>query len=336
VIAGEILLGFATFQWLAELLRFDNQFIVLIAFLLSPATILYEHFQAILQGLHRFSQSVIMNVIQAVMKATATVLFWFGEVTTATPLLIMYLSAPLLPVLFVKKLLPRWFSLNIFTKDFSTERSLTKSIISHAAVSYMAAGIIENIDILFVQRFLNTYEAGLFGGVSRIALLFALMAYSLGTVLNPRVAAYTTTRQLTSFVKKSLLLVAACVIGFLVYLIVAKWLLIFTIGSEYLSGLSVMNILVASSFLTLAVMPFVALFFSFDAPWFFSVSGLLQLGIIIVGNVVFVPVYGLEASAWTRLISRAVFFVFTVAMAYYMYRKHVLKDSTQLSRVEVT
>ncbi|MBP7774930.1 hypothetical protein KA078_04020, partial [Candidatus Woesebacteria bacterium] len=67
--------------------------------------------------------------------------------------------------------------------------------------------------------------------------------------------------------------------------------------------------------------PFIALFFSFDIPWYFSLSGVLQLAIIVVGNGIFVPEYGLAAAAWTRLAARMALFVFTVIFAIYMYKK---------------
>lgn len=316
-----IVLGLLVYQPLAAFLNFDNPTIILLAFLLSPVTVLYEHFQAVLQSMHRFWQSVLMNVIQAAAKALLAVAFWLSQMKTSVPILASYLAAPFLPIVIMRWLLPAWVKIKPLVGDYKSERKLTKSVMGHAAVGFMAAGVIENIDVLFVQRFLNTYETGLFGGVSRVALLIALMAYSLGTVLNPRVAAFTTRKQIRSFLNKTLLLGGLCVIGFLAYLVVAEWVLILTVGSEYLSGLNVMNILVAASFLTLAVMPLMALFFSFDAPWYFSVSGILQLVIILVGNYIFVPIYGLEASAWTRLISRLALFVFTAILVWYFYRK---------------
>jgi O-antigen/teichoic acid export membrane protein len=320
VVTIEVIVGLLIYQPLAAFLNFDNELIILMAFLLSPATVIFEHFQAILQSLHRFWQSVMMNVIQAVAKAGLALAFWVGQTQASVPILATYLAAPLLSVLAMRWLLPAWVKIKPFTGDFSTEKKLTKSVMGHAAIGFMAAGVIENIDILFVQRFLNTYEAGLYGGVSRVALIIGLMAFSLSTVLNPRVAAFTSRKQIRNFLNKSLILGGLCVLGFLVYLLVAEWVLILTVGREYIAGLQVMNILMASSFLTLAVIPLMALFFSFDAPWYFSVSGILQFVIIVGGNLMFVPTLGLEASAWTRLVSRLVLFLFTAVLVWYFYQ----------------
>jgi O-antigen/teichoic acid export membrane protein len=215
---------------------------------------------------------------------------------------------------------PKWVKINL-KQSFTAQKKLFKEMAGHSAVAFIAAGIIENIDVLFVQRYLNTYEAGLLGGVGRVALLFSILAYALSSVLNPRVAKYTDRKNLSAYFKKALLLAGASIAAILVYLPFSKFILLATIGEQYLPGLEVMNILVASSLLTLAVVPFIAMFFSFDKPWYFSVSGILQLVIIVGGNYLFVPVFGLEGSAWTRLVSRIVLFAFTIILVWYYFRK---------------
>jgi O-antigen/teichoic acid export membrane protein len=104
----------------------------------------------------------------------------------------------------------------------------------------------------------------------------------------------------------------------------ARWFILLTIGGEYLAGLPILIILVAASFLALASMPFIALFYSFDASWYFSISGVAQLAIVLLGNLLFVPRYGLAAAAWTRLATRLFLFGFSAGVGLYLYyRKYV-------------
>jgi len=314
---------------IAELLQFDQPIIITLAFVLSAATVLYEQLQAMLQSLHRFGQSVGANFIQAVGKFIGSVVLitTVGSAGSASAsvsqvatigIFSWFVLAPALPVLVYRWLMPKWTSLKL-VQNFSQQRILIKSVATHAAIGFISAGVIENIDILFVQKYLDTYEAGLLGGVSRIALLVTMMAYSLGTVLNPRVAQYKQLEQLQAYWKKAWLVVLAACVGFVAFIPFAGMSIHYTIGPEYTSGSSVLLILMASAFLTLAVIPFIALFFSYDVPWYFSVSGILQLMIIIGGNWYFVPLFGLEGAAWTRLAARLVLFIFTVAVAYWSY-----------------
>ena len=318
-----ILLGILFSRSIATALHLADPNIIFAAFLFSSGATLFEHLQAVLQALHRFSQVVVINVLQSLVKVIAVIFLTLQNVTASTVFLSVYLAAPLLPSLFSYFFLPKWLRLSRGL-SFRKEKELLQSMASHSAVAGFSAGIVENVDILFVQGYLNTYEAGLFGGTARIALLFSLVAYAIGNVLNPRVARYQQKEDLSQYVKKACLLAAASLVGFLCFLPFAKWMLIFTIGAEYLPGLNILFILLAASFTTIATIPFMAMFFSLDAPWYFSVSGVLQVLVIVIGDVIFVPMYGVTGAAYVKLLSRLLLFGFTSVLALYLYhKKHV-------------
>lgn len=318
---GICILGLVLSDPIAKYLHFSQPALIYLAFFLSAATSFYEHLQAVLQSLHKFTESAIANVMQAFVKLCSGLFLYFSLSASAVPIFFAYMIAPAVPLLFVRPILiPSWIRLKI-QDTFINEQALVKKLAFHSSINFVAAGIIENIDILFLQRYMSTYEAGLYGGVSRIALLFSILAYALSTVLNSRVAKYKNKADIKSFTLKAVAIMGASVLGYLLFLSFSKAILLFTIGEAYLPGLGIMNILVAASFLTVAVVPFIALFFSFDVPWFFSVSGVLQLVIVIGGNLLFVPLHGVEAAAWVRLCARLALFIFTVLLAVYMYRK---------------
>lgn len=315
-----IVVGLLSSQWLASVMNFPQPTIIYLAFILSTATTFYEHFQAMLQSLHKFVASSLVNILQAVAKFIGALILTVVTNGATLPIFSWYVFAPAIPVFLFSLFLPKWVQIHI-QQDFSVEFDRIKKLTLHSSIAIIAAGIIENIDVLFVQSYLNTYEAGLLGGVSRIALLFSIAAYALSSVLNPRVAKYQDKQHLISFIKKGTLLALISMFGFLVFVPFSQLILHFTIGDQYLPALGILNILVAASFLTVALVPFIALFFSFDNPYYFSLSGILQLLIIIAGNMIFVPLYGLEATAWTRLVSRIVVFIFTIVFAYYAFKK---------------
>lgn len=306
--------------FLARTLNFPDQNLLLFSIFFGIWTVYYEQLQSLLQALHLFSQAIVINVIQASIKLLAALSFYFFRIESTFVILNTYMFAPAVPVLLCKKLLPDWLTFS-FTRPNQELQHKIINMAKHTSVAFISAGIIENIDILFVQRYLNFYETGLLGGVSRIALLFSLIAYSLGNVLNPRVARYKDKKDVRSYIKKAVVLLFACIAGFVAFIPFAKLAITFTVGPEYLPGVSILYILTAASFLAIAAIPFLALFYTFDASWYFSVSGIIQLLIVIVGNVVFVPHYGLEAAAWTRLATRLFLFLFTCTVALYLYRK---------------
>ncbi len=311
-----LVLGCIATPQLSKLLSISDPTILYIAFIGNCVTTLYDHLQAMLQSLHRFTQSVLTALVQSGSKLVIAATL---AVTVPSNVVLSFLSYSLIPVItllpFIKKFKPT-------KQNITAEKNALLSMAKHSAIGFVALGITENIDVLFIQTFRSEYETGLFGGVSRIALLFSLSAYSLSTVLNPRVAKYQQKSDAISYIKKATLLCLGIVGMAFATLLLTNPLIRFSIGSDYLPAAPLLSILLVASFITLFTTPFVALFFSLkEAEWYFSASGMLQLVGTLLGNFIFVPIYGSEASAWTRVGVKVMTLVFTVAMLFYYFRR---------------
>jgi O-antigen/teichoic acid export membrane protein len=311
---------------IADLLNFQYPEIIVISFILTGATYFYEHFQAMLQAIQRFGQSAFVNISQSFLKALLSLLLIATVPLTTFWVFCGYMVAPVVPFILYKKLFPSWVHITN-TIDLKSKAQTVFQFARHAAVGFICAGIIENVDILFVQKYLTTYEAGLLGGANKVALLFSVIAYSLASVLNPRVAKYKTKHDIQAYSKKACLILAASLVGIVAFIPLAKPVLLLTIGEAYLPALPILIVLVASSLLSVAAVPFIALFFSFNKASYFSISGIVQVAIILVGNALFVPEYGLDAAAWTRLWARIALLVLTITMAWWVYKHEYEKTS---------
>lgn len=316
-----ILIGILFSKQITQLLNFNDYRIIISALTIGLATVYYEQLLNILQSLQKFNQAIAINIVQATTKLLGAGALLLFSINSSLFVFTWYVGATIVPTLLWKR-----FTGNKTKINFSLQNSILKNKIiklaKHSAVGLIAAGIIENIDVLYLQKYLSTYEVGLYSGVSRISLVFALAAYSLGNVLYPRVAKYKNIEDIKSFIKKAFLIVLASVIGFIIFIPFGKLSILLTIGEQYISGISVLYLLTAASFLAIASIPFIALFFSFNADWYFSVSGVLQLIVVLVGNAVFVPIYGLEAAAWTRVTTRLTLFAFTFFTSMILYKKN--------------
>jgi len=315
-----IIIGILFSGSLTKVFNFSNHTIIFIALTIGLSTVYYEHLLNMLQSLHRFNQAIFINIIQASTKLVWAITLLVTGITSSLATFAWYVAAPIVPVLFWKRFVTKDTAIDFKTKNSKIQNQILM-LAKHSSVGLIAAGFIENIDVLYLQKYLSTYEVGLYSGVSRISLIFALIAYSLGNVLYPRVAKYKNKDDVKAFIKKAFAIVLLSVIGFLLFLPFGKLSILLTIGSQYLSGLNVLYLLTASSFIAVAVVPFIALFFSFKANWYFSVSGILQLVIVLIGNAIFVPKYGLEAAAWTRIATRLALFIFTLVIAMILYKK---------------
>lgn len=311
---------------ISQIMNFSSVNIIRAAFLISCATVFYEQMLVMLQSLHLFSQAVVANLIQATIKLIALGSLVLFKSQQAINFFIAYAASPIFVWLFWKKLLNNKF-IPAFNLKVTAVTSRVIQMGKHTAVNLVSGGIIENVDILFVQLYLSTFETGLLGGVNRIAMIFALIAYSLGNVLNPRAARYKLKQDLSKYLKKSALLALASILIFIAFLPFARISILLTIGAEYLAGLNILLILVAAQCLAIASIPFISTFYTFNKNWFFSISGILQLTIVVLGNYLFVPLYGLQAAALVRLATRAALFAVSLYFALHSYKKQYAEEA---------
>lgn len=282
----------------------------------------YEQLVFSLQGLHRFVPAVVVNAIQAATKLCGVLALWMLSAFSAEAALLLFVLAPLTPWLAVRWLLPAflgsgWNRLHIRNQQLSQQ---IWGMAKHTAVLSAALAVIENVDLFFVQRFTDQVETGLFAGAWRIALLIMLMGYSLGSVLNPRVSRFKPT-DLMKYLQKVALLIAGLGLMYLIVVPLLPWVVLFSIGPEYLAGVPVLTVLLGAAFLMVATVPFTALFYNWDLPWYFSITAAWQIGVIVLGNWWLVPIYGSLAAGYVRVAAQASVFLFTVMLVLWRVRR---------------
>ena len=318
--------GLILFQPLSQTLQI-SPYLTLSVFFMSLATVYFEHLQLTLQAQHRFKTTAAVTIVQAAFKLAFAVSLYLTLIPTDPVFIfVLYMISPGIPAALTQWLIPRWLE-KFDWKLAKLAVSRVGKLTAHSAISVLSIGVVENVDVLFVKAYLNDYQAGLLGGVSRITLLLYVTAFAIGSVLNARVAHYQTKHDLDRYWRKAAAIAAAALAGFLISIPLARPLLTLTIGPEYLPALPIMIILLGSGFATIAAVPFGALFYTFDLPWYFSVVGIVQLLLILLGNGLLVPLYGLSAAAWTRFITRLVLLILTVTIARWYYQQNYVEEN---------
>lgn len=325
-----VVVGVLFIPLLTQILRFSQPALLYVAVVLGTTTTWYEQLLAMLQSIHRFTQAVSASAIQASIKFAIISGLWLVSFNNVVTVFSLYLITPLVSLLLAGKFLPRWIHLTRQTSNTSVNRTIN-AMVRHSAVAFIVAGLMENLDVLFAQRYLSPFETGLLAGVINIVMVIMLIAYSLGSVLSPRVARYTEKVHLEKYIKKASVLSLLSGVGFLLFVPLSGILILLTIGPTYLAGRSILIVLGAAAFVAVATIPFQALFFSLKANWYFSVSGIIQLLIVVTGNVIFVPEIGLMAIGYTRLMARLVLLLLTVGLGLFLYHRQHERHSIPIS-----
>ncbi len=307
------LLGLLFSAQISTLLNIANPALIPLTFIVSVSTTFFESSLATLQSLGNNKLAAFSYFFPSFFKLLLAIICYWQGITNINLILSLYLLASLPSLLIFQLFKSQWLAYDLSLKKAKAQAKLL-AILKHSALSVIVAGLIENLDILFAKHYLTDFETGLLAGVGRIAMLLYVVAYAMANVLNPRVAAYKKAKDLRAFIKKAWLIFALSILAFILSLPIAPYLIRFTVGSDYLPALNVLHVLLGAGFISVALIPFISPFYAFKNNRYFSLSAILQLIIILLGNVIFVPQYGIVASAWVRLIARASLLVFTWIM----------------------
>ncbi|KKQ09312.1 MAG: hypothetical protein UT13_C0001G0511 [Candidatus Pacebacteria bacterium GW2011_GWF2_38_9] len=319
-----ILLGLVFSGAISNYLQISNQVLIPLTFLFSLSVTYFESAQITLQSLGKFKIAAYNYLLPSFIKFSLALIIFLLKITDVQLILVIYLLSTLPSLLIAEFLKPKWIKYELGQK-FKKEQGKVLQLLKHSAFAIIAAGIIENMDVLFAKHYLSSYEAGLLAGVNRIAMLLYVVAYALANVLNPRAATYKNRANFDSFLKKAWGITALAVFAFFLSLPFAPLLIHWTIGPAYAGGSEILVVLLAAGFISIALMPFIATFYAFKSNLYFSLSAILQLVIVLVGNFYFVPKLGLTASVYTRLIARIALLVFTWLMLWINYRREFKK-----------
>lgn len=315
-----ILLGLIFSNQIAIYLQITNPLLIPLTFIFSLPVTYFESAQITLQSLAKFKLAAYNYILPSLIKFIMALVVFLLEIKNIPLILSIYLVSTLPSLLIAEFFKPNWIKYQL-NQTFSKEQPKVLALLQHSAFAIIAIGIIENMDILFAKHYLSAYETGLLAGVNRIAMLLYVVAYALANVLNPRVANYKKHTDFSAFLKKALSITALAVFGFFLTLPLAPLLIHWTIGPEYIAGNEILIILLASGFISIITVPFIAAFYAFKNNSYFSISAALQLIIILIGNIYFVPMMGLSASVYTRLIAKVALLLFTWIMLWQIYKK---------------
>lgn len=263
--------------------------------------------------------SALMMIIQSIVKVIIVgAIFVFHQVSEVTAYLVYGLS-PITGLIYGFSKLKWVTPLKPLSKE--SIRPIWQ-LTRHTGILTLAMAAADQIDVLLVQGLTDTYQTGLYSAASRIALLLSVIAYSVGSVLNARVARYHDPHTLKIYLGKAYLFSLGSVLVSLLILPIARFMILFTSGPQYLSATPTLNWLIISGGLQIAAVTFTALFYSLNLPQYFTISGLLQVMILVVGNVVLVPFMGILGAGIARTLMRLGVLLITIVLAHQTLKRH--------------
>jgi O-antigen/teichoic acid export membrane protein len=291
----------------------DNR-IVTLGICLANIVMVYEYMVTMLQAIAKFAQSVLVNAIQAGTKCVLAIASYFIATPNSFVAYLWYGAAPLLAVGIGSHTIVKYFKKSKTT--WSSVWPELRRVAQFSFIGVIAAAVGDNVDVLMVNASLTEAQTGLYAAAARIALMLTLFGLSFGTVFNTRIAQYQNKVDLNKFFTKALFFAVASLLCIPLGLLVAKPLLVLTAGQEFVGATMAMNYLMASAFVMMAAIPFIAVFYVVDFPAYFAVAGMIQTVTLIAGNFVLIPLFGIEGAGMAKLVARTLVAIYTVSAAY--------------------
>jgi O-antigen/teichoic acid export membrane protein len=181
----------------------------------------------------------------------------------------------------ISLIFPKYYIKKIF--------SFTKWI----ALTRIFSVAVARIDIILLASLSSTFQAGIFSAASRIALIFTLLASSLGNVTAPRFSAFTSHADIVKYIKKLLLLASLLSFGMIFTAAIATPLITIIFGTKYFDSIIVFR------YLTLAMIPFMftivtinPLIYYFNKPKFIAKTTIIQVIALIALDYLLIPKFG--------------------------------------------
>lgn len=194
------------------------------------------------------------------------------------------------------------------------------------AVGRIFSVAVARVDILLLASFANSYQAGIFAAASRIALVFSLLASTLGNVTSPRFSGFTTSQQVVSYLKKLTLMVCGIAVIMILIAIFSKPIVLLIFGAKYVSSIVVFR------YLCLAMIPFLfelitvnPIIYYFNQPSFIAVVTAIQVTILIILDILLIPKFGAIAPSISLAISNIVVLITTGAKLKSLLKKGLVR-----------
>lgn len=180
----------------------------------------------------------------------------------------------------------------VFTSNFFSIFKKVSKFSLWMGINRSAGSISSKVDSILLLQLAGSFEAGIVGAARQLSNAVMILLASFATVIAPRFASYTGSN-LKKYYKKVTLLSFVLGFGVLAGVIFVDPL-VSLLGSKYALSSEVLKwLLVGLIPFALANPPVNALIYTFHKPKIIALLSIIQLPLIIAGNVILIPKFGI-------------------------------------------
>ncbi len=288
---GVLVLSFPLSRWI---FAGTNPVHVIFTGLITSVLVLFGFSNFALSAYKKFREVAMMNIFYSVIRLVLLVLFAFLFKLSVLSILIIYLLSFGFGWIISIMLINKQF---IFEKASKAHALKLIKFSSLLAIQKIFISISSRLDLLMLVPLSSAVEAGIYGIAQRFVLIYPVIIGSLGQVLAPQFAEFAKGHQAMQFFKKTGIVITLLLISELLFYIFAEPLMSLLVP-KYQESIPVFRgLLIAITGFIIAT-PFTSfLIYTLKKTHVTTFASFIQLFIIFLFNIYFIPKYGRFAPA---------------------------------------
>ncbi|OGG18080.1 hypothetical protein A3D78_01115 [Candidatus Gottesmanbacteria bacterium RIFCSPHIGHO2_02_FULL_39_14] len=189
-------------------------------------------------------------------------------------------------------------------------------------IARMFTSIAYRLDVLMLVSIKNATEAGIYSTASRVISIYPLLSGSFLTVIAPKIAVITDLYELKKYLRKIIFATLGLISTILFMIMMARPFMIILFGEKTDPAVPVFRLLLLSMIFFVGSVPAVSVaIYYFKKPFILTVNSVIQLAIVVLGNLIFIPIYGRLGPAISLILAFGLTGVSTTLMIFYYWQK---------------
>lgn len=293
------------------------QYHLILAGILTLNYLLFNLLQSVFNAERRFWRISLGQILDSGIKITIVfILLSTTRLSISTAIIANIISSVLALLITSFKHLAR-IQPKIDRSMFSTMAIYSRWI----GFSRLFNVLVSRIDVLLINYFLNSFQAGIFSAANRVTMVFSLLVSSLNTVVNPRFSAFDTKEKIRSYIKKLYILIIPFAVLMFLMGVFSGPLITFVYGEKYLQAIPVFQAL------TLSMIPYLfsiivtpPMLYSYGQSSTFAIVSSVRIVLMIIVEIILLPRFGVYSPAIANGITNAAATLFLGIKLHYLLR----------------
>lgn len=196
------------------------------------------------------------------------------------------------------------------------------SFSSYIGIARALTAIVSRLDVLMLIALRNPGEAGIYSIAAKIISVYPLFSGSFTTVIAPKIASINNHNQLKKYLYKVFIGTLCLIISIVILITIASPFMITLFGEKSRSAIPILQVLLISMIFFVGSIPAVSLaIYYLKKPQILTINSILQLLIVIPGNLYFIPRYGSIGPAFSLIGTYGITLFSTTYLSFYYLKK---------------